>query len=56
MVLAPEISTKYFCLMAIPATIICSNYFIRQKKELWGEILFFLFIASIFVNLVVSIF
>ena len=54
--LAPEISTKYFSAMAIPVTVICSNYFIRQKKELWGEILFLIFLAAIFVDLLSSIF
>lgn len=54
--LAPQIATKYFSSLAIPAAVICSNYFLRQKKELWGEILFLLFLAAIYVNLVVNIF
>lgn len=54
--LAPEISTKYFSLLVIPTSVICSNYFLRQKKELWGEIIFIIFFVAIFVNLIGNIF
>jgi hypothetical protein len=54
--LAPAIITKYFTLLTIPLSIICSNYFIRAKKELWAEILFLIFIITLFVNLVITIF
>jgi hypothetical protein len=56
LLLAPGIATTYFTLLAIPVAVICSNYFLRIKKELWGEILFLIFFISVFVNLVVEIF
>lgn len=54
--LAPAIGTVYFSLLAIPAAIICSNYFLKQKKELWGEILFILLLIGIFADLLSGIF
>ncbi len=54
--LAPAVSTVYFSLLAIPAAIICSNYFLKQKKELWGEILFLLLLVGIFTDLIATIF
>lgn len=48
---APEISTKYFSAMAIPAAVFCSNYFANIKKEWWAEFLFLLLLSSLFVNL-----
>jgi len=56
LLLAPGISTKYFSLLVIPLAVICSNYFLRIKKELWGELLFLIFFVSIFVNLIITIF
>jgi hypothetical protein len=52
--LAPAIATKYFSLLAIPVSVICSNYFIRMKRELWSEILFMIFLIALFSNLVVN--
>lgn len=52
--LAPELSTKYCSLLAIPVSIICSNYFLRMKKELWGELLFLIFFVAVIINLVVK--
>lgn len=49
--LAPEISTKYFAPLAIPAAVFCANYFSNIRKQWWGESLFLLLIASIFFNL-----
>ena len=49
--LAPEISTKYFSAMAIPSAVFCANYFTFIKKEWWAEFLFLLLLASLFVNL-----
>ena len=49
--LAPEISTKYFSALAIPSAVFCSNYFTHIKKEWWAELLFLLLLASLFVNL-----
>lgn len=49
--LAPEISTKYFSAMAIPAAVFCSKYFANIKKEWWAEFLFLLLLSSLFVNL-----
>jgi hypothetical protein len=54
--LAPEISTVYFSVLAIPIAVICSNYFSRMRRELWGELLFLIFLVSLFINLVVNIF
>ena len=53
---APEISTKYFSAMAIPAAVFCSNYFANIKKEWWAEFLFLLMLSSLFVNLLFQIF
>lgn len=50
--IAPEISTKYFSAIAIPAAVFCANYFANIKKEWWGELLFFLLLTSIFLNLI----
>lgn len=54
--LAPEITTRYCSLLGIPLAVICSNYFIRMKRELWGEILFLVFFITLFVNLFINIF
>lgn len=49
--LAPEVSTRYFSALAIPSAIFCANYFTNIKKEWWAEFLFLLLLASLFVNL-----
>ncbi len=49
--LAPEISTKYFSALAIPAAVFCSNYFANIKKEWWAEFLFLLLLSSLILNL-----
>lgn len=49
--IAPEISTKYFSALAIPSAVFCANYFTNLKKEWWAEFLFILLLASLFVNL-----
>lgn len=49
--IAPEISTKYFSALAIPSAVFCANYFTHIKKEWWAEFLFILLLASLFVNL-----
>jgi hypothetical protein len=54
--LAPQSSTKYFSLLTIPLAVICSNYYLRLKKELLGELLFLTFLVAIFINLIVNIF
>ncbi|HEX8515034.1 MAG TPA: DUF6427 family protein [Bacteroidia bacterium] len=54
--LVPAITPISFALFAIPLSVICSNYFIRIRKELWGELLFLLFIALLLINLAVNIF
>lgn len=54
--LAPQISTKHFSLLTIPLSVICSNYYLRMRKELLGEILFLIFLIAVFVNLIVNIF
>ena len=50
--LAPEISTKYFSSLAIPSAVFCANYFTHIKKGWWAEFLFLLLITSLFVNLI----
>jgi len=54
--LAPAFTTKYFTLLTIPLAVICSNYYLRMKKELFGELLFLMLLIAIFVNLIVNIF
>jgi|ERR1017187_1935830 hypothetical protein len=50
MLIAPEISTKYFSFLAIPASVFCSNYFLRIKKQWWAEFLFLLLLTAILSN------
>jgi len=50
--LAPQISTKYFSALAIPSAVFCANYFTHIKKGWWAEFLFLLLITSLFVNLI----
>lgn len=54
--LAPQISAKYFSLLAIPAAVICSNYYLRLKRGFLGEILFILLLIALFTNLLIEIF
>jgi hypothetical protein len=49
--LAPELSTKYFSAFAIPAAVFCANYFAEMKKVWIAEIVFFLLLSALFVNL-----
>lgn len=53
---APQLATKYFSLLTIPLSVICSNYYLKMKRELLGEILFLVFFIAVFVNLIVNIF
>ncbi len=54
--IASQFSMIYFSAIAIPASVICSNYFLRQKKEWYGEVLFFLLIIAIFTTFLTNIF
>lgn len=56
LLLAPSLSLKYFCILMIPLSIICSNYFIRARKELWAELLFVIFMITLFTELIANIF
>ncbi len=47
---APELSSPYFAVLAIPFSVFATNYFFNMKKEIWGEFFFLLFIASILIN------
>ena len=49
-IIAPGISTKYLSFLAIPAAVFCSNYFLRLKKQWWGEFIFILLLSAIFIN------
>lgn len=55
-IIAPEISTKYFSVLAIPAAVFCGNYFANIRKGWWAEFLFLLLIASLVINLLIEIF
>ena len=50
--IASQFSMIYFSSVAIPASVICSNYFLRQKKDWKGEVLFLLLIIAIFTTLI----
>jgi hypothetical protein len=56
LLLAPSLSLKYFGIVMIPISIICSNYFIRARKELWAELLFIIFMIALFTELIATIF
>jgi uncharacterized protein DUF6427 len=51
--LAPEVSTIYFSILAIPTAVFCGNYFANIKKEWWAEFLFITLMVSLFINLLV---
>ncbi len=48
--LSPEITLRNFSVLAIPASVFCSNYFLKIKKLQWGEVLFVLLLIAIFTN------
>jgi Family of unknown function (DUF6427) len=50
LLLAPDLVSPYFSVLAIPFTFFASSYFFTMKKEGWGEILFLLLISAILVN------
>jgi hypothetical protein len=54
--IAPELSTKYFSAFAIPAAVFCANYFSEMKKVWIAEIVFFMLLSALFVNLLVYYF
>jgi hypothetical protein len=54
--IAPEISTKYFSALAIPGCLFYAFFFLTMKKEWLGEILFMLFFGVMLVNLVLHYF
>lgn len=54
--IAPRISIQSFSAMAIPASVFCANYFLKIKKEWWGELLFLLLLTSIFINHFITLF
>jgi len=54
--IAPRISIQSFSAMAIPASVFCASYFLKIKKEWWGELLFLLLLSSIFINHFVTLF
>ena len=45
---APSIC-KYASL-SIPVSVFCANYFLKIKKKWWGDLLFYLLLISIFIN------
>ena len=52
-IIAPEISTMYFSVLAISSAVFCGNYFAYIKKGWWAEFLFLILIGSLFINLIV---
>ncbi len=48
--IAPQLILPYLSVLAIPLSIFTANYFLNMKKELLGELLFLLFIATILIN------
>ncbi len=48
--IAVKVSIHSFSALAIPASVFCANYFLKIKKEWWGELLFLLLLTSIFIN------
>jgi hypothetical protein len=50
--IAPEVSTKYFSGLAIPAAVFCANYFAHIRRSWWAESLFILLVASVVINLI----
>ena len=53
---AREISIQSFSALAIPSSVFCANYFLKIKKEWWGELLFFLLLIAVFINIIVNYF
>lgn len=50
--IAPEISTKYFSALAIPASVFYAFFFLNMKKDWLAEFLFLLFFGCMLFNLV----
>lgn len=48
--LSPLITIKSFSLLSIPAAVFVANYFLKLKRNTWGEFLVILFLIAIFVN------
>ncbi len=48
--IAPEFTSPFLSILAVPVAMFSANYFINLKKEVVGEILFLLFIASILIT------
>ena len=44
------ISIRSFSVFAIPFSVFCANYFLKIKKGWWGELLFLLLLAVVFIN------
>ena len=50
MFLTPEITLRNFSVLAIPAAVFCSNYFLKMKRSGWGEVLFVMLLIAVFIN------
>ncbi|MCE9540661.1 MAG: DUF6427 family protein [Bacteroidetes bacterium] len=48
--IAPQLYIQNFSALAIPASVFCANYFLKIKKQWWGELLFILLLSSIFIH------
>lgn len=54
--IAPKVSIQNYSVLAIPSSVFCANYFLKIKKPWWGELLFLLLLASIFINHLFTLF
>ncbi len=54
MFLSPELSLQNFSVLAIPASVFCSNFFLRVRKIQWAELLFTLLFVAIIINQILS--
>ncbi|MFY9309213.1 MAG: DUF6427 family protein [Bacteroidia bacterium] len=52
--LSPEITLRNFSVLAIPAAVFCSNYFLKMKRTQLGEVLFFMLMIALFINHLLS--
>lgn len=56
MFLTPEITLRNFSVLAIPAAVFCSNYFLKMKRTPWGEVLFLMLLIAVVINHVLGYF
>jgi hypothetical protein len=52
--LSPEITLRSFSVLAIPAAVFCSNYFLKIKRQGWGELLFLTLLIAVIIGHILS--